>query len=425
MAEEDEHRKLVRFSAREMDAWKQSLGIRTGTEKREEPQVYAFADTGRRTAEDGFIFFETPSVKRFDEPLGILGKESKAMGVEHHGMYTRTPEEFQRAMRLPVSAKSGMFEQNLLPDVLMSNVESETRSRIKQCIGNAYHSDEHSDDVLQKIRETIIDLAVLAKSHRIGMSDFYDFMTPVRILNEAVYYIDNSLDNHEINNGNMNGLFSFRSKMFFAASKFLSDVGRGDLVNMPAQLFHTIEANYLRETAGTSPEPWVIEYTSTFFKKFLEPSDHEYIDIGFYGYLFTGWFKKQLEERARLQLLWNARCRTTDVIDGLIDLEEDVDRKVFSPLVLYIFDRSNFDEKEIIKNSVLSRKTKPQFQEIVQKYSSHLLGSIKDYVDGISPRRRKTLDFKDRTYKIIGLGLDIVQKPEATKEYERFYSQPI
>ncbi|MEM5766482.1 MAG: hypothetical protein QW423_02515 [Candidatus Aenigmatarchaeota archaeon] len=313
-----------------------------------------------------------------------------------------------------------------LPYAFIERIEKETRKRIIECIGEYYNEDEYSEDKLIKIKETILDLKVLANLHNIGINDFYDFMTPVRVLNEWVYSIDEMIDNHMDNQTNIRSMMYISGKMRFVAGEIIKSMCKGDLVGMIPDFRDIVEANYLRETAGLNPDKHILQYLRLFFKNFLEPSDYEYLDTGFYGDLFTEWFQKQIgNNKQKLQLIWNARCRATDVIDGLIDLEDDVKNKVFSPLVLYIYDISKPSEKNKIENSIFSGKYNKEFEKTIQNYSYELLMRIKNYLDSIKSNSENIQQFKDRTYRIIDLGLQITQDTEASTEYERFYIQSL
>ena len=358
-----------------------------------------------------------------DEIYSFLS--SRDMGPKKYYLYDEEPELTKgvaRPLFLSAMGLRSIVKRPVYPNILLKDIERETRKRIRSCMGVAYRESDYKNENLIKIKETITDLAFLAKIYDINMDDFYDFLTPVVIFNESIYRMDGAVEKNPSGQNNLNELLSHRSKMFWAANKFISGIGKRELLNLTPQIIFTIEANCLRETSGPSPEEWVIDYVSTFFKNFLEPSDFEYLDTGFYGDFFTHWFKKHMEEKTKLQLIWNSRCRATDVIDGLIDLMYDVGESIFSPLVLYIYQKCDSSDRNLIKDSVISKQYNPEFESVVQRYSSKLLASIREYANGIKPSRRKIRAFEDRTYKIIDLGMAITKDPSAVKDYENFYN---
>ena len=73
------------------------------------------------------------------------------------------------------------------------------------------------------------------------------------------------------------------------------------------------------------------------YEEFLEPGEGEYLDTGNYGTLLSEWFK--IKDRKKFQVLWNNSRRVTDVIDGFIDLREDVRNGVFCPLTVFVYNQ--------------------------------------------------------------------------------------
>jgi len=108
-----------------------------------------------------------------------------------------------------------------------------------------------------------------------------------------------------------------------------------------------------------------------------------------------------------------------------IDLNEDVKETAYSPLVLYIYQMSKYNEKKLIRESFAAKSCSQEFDNVIRSYSSDLLKRIKEYVDGVQPSRSRTKSLKDRTYKIIGMGLAIAENAETAKEYEKFYNHDV
>ena len=308
---------------------------------------------------------------------------------------------------------------------LMENIERETTIRIRDCMGEAYTEHDYPGETLMKIKETTIDLAVHAGNYEISITKFYDFFALVRILNAFCYEVDSIVENHSSDQYKLKEYLDFASKTFWTAHKFIREAGKGDLQNLIAQMYFTIEANWFREISGLTFPRWAMDYKSVVFRNFLEPSDCEYFDTGFYGNLFAEWFRGRIKEKTQVKLIWNARCRATDVIDGLIDLKDDVNEKVFSPLLFYVYDVSEDSEKELIKNAVLSGIYNLELGRIVQEYSYTLLVCIKKYIDKIKLKlkQEETKDLMERTYKIIDLGILIAKDISAKNEYEEFYNE--
>jgi len=331
-----------------------------------------------------------------------------------------------------------LLKPRLLPDDLLQYADRETKLRIKNCMGTSYDERDYDTKNFMKIKETVIDLAWLARLYNIGTGDFYDSLTPVRILNEAVYRLDDAVEgivsnNHGAlnNSGNgssglngLSGLNIFEGKMLFGARKFLDAIGRPDLESTVSHILVPIRANALREAFAFSPEHWMKDYVSLVFKSFLEPNDTEYGDIGFYFDFFIDMNRKQMNgERNKLKFISNARCRAIDIADHALDERDDAEKRIPSIMALYAYDRGSYSEKEIIKDTISSGQWNEKFEAVVDKYALDVLDRIKDYVAGINPTYRKVKAFQQRTYKIIGLARAMVIDPDAAKEYEAFYRQ--
>ncbi len=401
----------------------------------------------------GMIACETRHEKRFGESfrsrefaeiLKSLKEPSSFAWRSDYGSYglceePRMRSVFEKKTRVGAVFRAGVEPKTLkgriFPAELLRNAERETRLRIKDCMGPYYFEDEFLNKNFMKIKETIIDLAWLAIRYNIGMADFYDFLTPVRMLNEAVYRIDDVVEsvisnNHfgadnALNAMSKYGLNIFECSMLHFAQKFLREIGRPDLENTVFGIILPIRANALREAFAFSSEKDK-KLAGFIFTDFIEPSDNTYGDIGFYNELFVKMFRKQINrEKNKLMLLWNARCRATDVADHALDEREDVAKRIPSIMTLYAYERGKYSEKTVIENTIRNGDWNEEFKSIVDSYALELLKRIKEYIDGIEPRYRRVKALKQRTYRIIDLTQAMIIDPTAAKDYEAFYAKPL
>ena len=384
-----------------------------------------------RSERKGSIFHQLEEHKYLDTKESV--KALKSFHLREKYGFKDEVTAYQFKSKIIMALPELKVKRKITPDELLRAVEREARLRLKTSLGRYYFKSEYRFDNIKKIRETIIDLAWTAILYSISMNDFYDSLTPIVVLNELVYRTDNAVESivsnsHGLVNSTDYGLndLAFESKMLFSVKKFLNDIGRPDLEKNISYILVPIRANALREAFAFSQKPWMKEYVSFVFKDFLEPSDKEYGDIGFYCDLFVDMNKKQInKERNKVKLILNARSRTMDIADHVIDEKDDVIKRIPSIMTLYTYDRAKYSEREVIKNTICSGNWNEKFEKIVGKYALDLLSRIKEYVDDIKPRYRKTKALQERTYKIIELTRNMVIDSEAIKDYELFYAKPL
>jgi hypothetical protein len=132
-----------------------------------------------------------------------------------------------------------------------------------------------------------------------------------------------------------------------------------------------------------------------------------------------------ISEANKVQLLFNARSRATDIADHAIDEREDLRNRIPSIMTLYAYDRANFAGKEIIKNAVVSGEWSEQFAKVVDDYALDLLRRTRQYVKAIKPTRTKVKIVKERTNEIISLAQAMIKDPKAIEDYQEFYARPL
>jgi len=310
------------------------------------------------------------------------------------------------------------------PEILVEK----TRSEARKCLGEYFNDNYFDTEFLNayKIKETLIDLVFTGKQYKLDWDEMRDPLTLALLSNEAVYSLDDLFENEDkFDKKKAKDAYRKQADMFYAVSNLLNFKGRSDLQSIVSQMMLGVQANYLLEEVRDPNTPEAkrnIDYAGLVFGSFLELSDRNYLDTGTHGELFSQWFP-EIREKKNFSRIWNNSRRATDIIDGLIDLKEDVYNNILSPLTTYIYHLCTEDERETIRDSVSNASYNKDLEGIVKGYSNRLLNNIKNYNNRVRPRTPQVETLQDRMRNVIDIGIHTSEDiKHGRKEYDDFYS---
>lgn len=312
----------------------------------------------------------------------------------------------------------------------LNQIEQNTRGKIREFMGEFYDSKNFSSNIWNKIKETNIDLAWVTKSYGFDRDEFCRFLVPVRLLNEAVYWMDAIIENDGTDDREkILNAFRKRGQMYSDAVRYMNRVGKKELAGAVSQIMYAIDIHYMQESFNQTNQQnknlgLELKHLGSVYEEILEPSDEEYLDTGSYGTMFSHWFN--LRDKRNFQILWNNSRRATDVIDGLVDLKYDVRNGVFCPSTIYVYSQCPEKEKEIMLESFSTGKDSFKIEEIVKKHSHDLLERTKEYVSHITPQAKNVRMFKNRALEIIDYGIGMTKDlPLFSWQYNKFYDHSL
>jgi len=303
-----------------------------------------------------------------------------------------------------------------LPSILRE-IDYSTRQIFSQYFTH-YHSTDYSDDVLLKIKETLIDLKWLGMVYGVEEEELSKFFAIVRLLNEAVYAADEWFEGKS-KYISLEG-FKRRGVMFYRAALLLHKFGKEGLIPELSQFLTALDANFLSELLVQEIELEGELKRARVFVDVFKPSENTHMDTGYYGELFAKWFR--MKGRGSFCSLWNNSRRVTDIIDGLLDLREDVRSNTFSPLTLYVISVCRNDERRMIKDRILQGIYTPRLRSVISKYSKELIEDLQEYMQRVHTPNKKLKMVKERMLKIAELGIAVCENEDAESNYFDFYS---
>jgi len=391
--------------------------------ERRTPQIDSFQLLGEKAR----------AVKSFD----LEGRKLETMSTRDYGdvvehYLTGPPESEHTYRRMRVGTPTIL---TLRPEIsttshILNQINFHTKNKIREFMGEGYDSSNYSTGIWDKIKETKTDFAWINNLYGFDKDEFYNFLVPIRFLNEGVYWMDAFIEDKNFNDRQkILGAFRKKGQMYSEAARYMNNVGKKELVGSIPQIMFATDIHYALEAVSQVNDEnegleLKLKQMGPVYEENLEPSDEEYLDTGSYGNLYSNWFK--LRDKRNFQILWNNSRRATDVIDGLIDYEDDKRNGVFCPLTVYVYNQCPSKEKEILLESFVKGTNGKLIEEILQKHSHDLLQRTKDYVSRISPEIKNIRMLKNRALEIIDFGIGMTNDLQGySSKYNNFYNHSL
>lgn len=309
----------------------------------------------------------------------------------------------------------------------LERIDRITREQLKKHLGRKYREAYYFSDKLEKIKHTLIDLTWSANTYNLDKNDFSNFLTFVRLINEIIYHSDSYVENMKNGSGSKADTFTYPLIMMGVTDIFLGSINKPKMIPSVKDIVYATNSSFLKEIVDhNSEDADLIDDIAEVYGNSFEPSAKPFIDTGGYGTVLGEYF--ELDDRDSFNQIWNNSRRATDIIDCVLDLKEDVASNSAPPFIGYVLfhaKKCKPEDVEILERSFGSRTYSKEVEKVVHKYSSEALNNIRKYVQSISPKSGNVMSLKQRSLKIIDLGLQLAKGVKTEKGYEDFYTNTL
>lgn len=305
----------------------------------------------------------------------------------------------------------------------LSLVDSCTQSRIQRISGSVLNEKEFSVEYFYKIKESLIDIQVLVSDWRININSLIDYYSILRCLNVFVYKLD-ELAEHDI--AFNPDYIPFEDSLALICSECISTFGDTNRLLDQIKDWISKHKNFVaKEVTAQRLIRSKQQLGDDYFKLLFERLEGDYIDTGYYGRLLLECFKAPRANEFTILSIWNTRCRVLDLIDGLIDLNEDIRSRTASPLGIYIYNIAAPEDRALISEAIVMGDIQSNIIEVFQPYCFKLLNYYRSFLtsEGVSSRFCDKL--LNRSLQLLDIAERLVVDPYTSAELESFYTHTI